>query len=166
VLVATTLVAVSVGLFEQRQLCAGVGPFPTDDQAHPSQPTAQVQQGGELGDVTALANVSVGVGGERPHSFGSFAMASRTLALVAYPTEYSTVRPRFGALRGEPVQQPMGGTSAVGADQHEPAVAGGDLGDGLGQDRDVVRDGIRAGVTGTHDHREHLLAVVAPEGMT
>jgi hypothetical protein len=61
------LVAVSVGLLEQGQLRAGVGAFPTHDQAHPARPPGQVQQCGDLGDVAALAHVPIGVdrGGPR-----------------------------------------------------------------------------------------------------
>ena len=47
----------------------------------------------------------------------------------------------FGALGGEPVQQPVGGTGAVGADQQVLAVRAGALGDGTGQDVDVVSHG-------------------------
>ena len=52
------------------------------------------------------------------------------------------------ALGGGPVQQVVGGTGAVGADQHVLAVRGRDLGDGPAQDVGVVGGGVRPGVPG------------------
>jgi hypothetical protein len=77
-----------------------------------------------------------------------------------------------GALIGEPAQQPVGRTGAVGTDQHVFAIGRGDLRDGTGQDVDVIGHGggtpseargSRTGITRTQRNREHLLGVVAPD---
>ena len=60
------LVAPPVGLFEQGQLGAGVGSFPADDDPHPGRPAGQVEQVGDLGDVTAVTDVPVDVHGRGP----------------------------------------------------------------------------------------------------
>jgi len=48
----------------------------------------------------------------------------------------------------------LGRNGAVSADQQVLAVRGGDLGDGPGQDVDVIGHGVRAGVARTHRHRD------------
>ena len=56
--------------------------------------TRQVQQFVDLGDVPARTSPPALIAGV--HTFlGTWAMASRTLALVAYPIEYSRVRTRL-----------------------------------------------------------------------
>ena len=54
----------------------------------------------------------------------------------------------------------MGGTGAVGADQRVFAVRAGDLGDGTGQNLDVIGHGVGAGVARPHRHGEHRLGVM------
>src|SRR5688500_2717967 len=66
--------------------------------------------------------------------------------LVGKPTEYSN--PPAADLNGasQPVQQLMGGAGPVGPDQQPPPKRRRDLGDGPGQDVDVVPGVITAGV--------------------
>jgi hypothetical protein len=89
-------------------------------------------------------------------------MASRTLPVTANPTEYSMVRPRLLPCSVSQSSSPVGGTGAVGADQHVFAVGGRDLGNGTGKYVDVVGDGVGAGVARTHYHREHRLGRSQP----
>ena len=92
------LVAPAVGLLEQRQLGAGVRPFPADDDPHPGRPAAQVEQAGDLGDVGAVADLAVGVDRRRPRPLRHVVMALvNAVFLVGKPTEYSNRRPRTWA---------------------------------------------------------------------
>ena len=88
------LVAPAVTLFEQRELRTGVGAFAAHDDPHPGRPSGEVEQAGELGDVSAVADSTVGVGGRGPHLVGTRLMASRTFSVTGNPTEYSRLRPR------------------------------------------------------------------------
>ena len=50
--------ATGVGFLEQGQLGAGVGSFAADEDPHPGRPAGQVEQVGDLGDVTAVTGPS------------------------------------------------------------------------------------------------------------
>src|SRR5699024_11684893 len=65
-------------------------------------------------------------------------------------------------LLGNPVQQVVGGAGAIGANQQITPMRGGDLGDRLAQDVDVIGGGVRSGVARSHARGEELACVVAP----
>ena len=65
-------------------------------------------------------------------------MTRRNGAVTENPTAYSTRRPRMPFCSVIGVQQVVAGAGAVGAGQQVTPVAGGDLGNRLAQDVDVV----------------------------
>ena len=52
------------------QQCTGVGPFATNDDAHPGRPTGQVRQVGELGDPGAVTELVGRIVGRDPDMLG------------------------------------------------------------------------------------------------
>lgn len=80
------LVKPAVIHFELGQWRTGVGAFPADDDPHPGRPAGQVKKVGDLGDVPALPDVSVGE-----------VMAVRTGSVTANPTGQSRLRPRLAS---------------------------------------------------------------------
>lgn len=140
--------------------------LPADDDTHPRRPSAQesrVEQAGELGNVAAFTDTTVGVECRRPdlrrHQVDGLAQdlgeGESHAVLHAPATDL--------ALLGEPVQQAMPRASAIGADQQPLAVGGGDLGDRLAQHLDVVGGGVRPGVACPEPGGEELNCVVAPD---
>ena len=143
------LVAPAVGVFEQRQLRAGVGMFAADDDPHPGR-TSPCSRG----------SPSAVIAGFTP----SWHLDDRVPDLVGdgEPDRVLHGPATFGVQGGDPVQQVVRGSRAVGADQQLAPVRGRDLADGRGQDLDVIGCGVRAGVPGTQHQRQRLFGVVAP----
>jgi len=111
------LVAPTITLFEQRQLGARVGSFATHDDPYPSRPAGQVEQSGQLGDVTALTHAAISIGGGDPHVFGHELdgvpdlLGDRVADAVLQPATANS------ALGAQPVQELVRGAGTVAADQ-------------------------------------------------
>lgn len=95
--------------------------------------------------------------------FGTCVIASRTAAVMANPTDYSTWAPRLASCRVSQSSSPGGGAGAVLADQYPTPVRRRDLPDRRGEDLDVVCRSVRPGVAGAQHRGEHLPRVVAPD---
>src|SRR5215212_8550715 len=157
VLVGEGLVAPTVSLLQRRQLRAGVGTFPADDDPHPGRPASQIQQPGDLGDLSALADLTVSGDRRRPpplRNGGDGAGQRRVLGGEAD----RVLQPAAADLgwTGQPVQQFMGGAGPVGTNQQVPAMTGRDLGDRPAQHIDVVPGVVAAGVTRPQADRQQL----------
>jgi hypothetical protein len=140
-----------------------VGVFPADDDPHPGRPSGKVEQAGDLGDVSALANLAARGDRRRPRSarqFGDGAGQGRILSRE--PDRILNPSTANLALNGEPVHQFVRGPSPVGAHQQMSAICGGQLGDRAGQHLDVVTGVVAAGVPWSQHDREQLMGVVAP----
>lgn len=98
------------------------------------------QQGGELDDagLAAVAGLAVGIQdgipgrGGHVRDGGAFAGTELPTDGVVHPA------PGFAVEGGEVVDEAVGGAGAVDGDQQIPPVLGGDLGNGLVQDLDVI----------------------------
>jgi hypothetical protein len=138
-----------------------VRPFPAHDHPHPSRPAGQGEQSGQLGDVGAVAYPTVGVDRRQPGrrrqggDGGAFGLADRPADRVLHPSTPTA------ALRGEPVDDRVGGGGRVAAHQQMPAMLGRDLRKRLAQHVEVVGGGVRPGVAGPQLDREQLVGVVA-----
>jgi len=101
------LVPPPVGLLEQGQLGAGVGAFPADDDPHPGWPAAQVEQVGDLGDVTAVTDPTLGVNRRGPRLRRHAADGGADLVGHREPDRILHAAAPFGVMAGQPVQQPV-----------------------------------------------------------
>ena len=134
--------APAVGVFEQRQLRAGVGPFAAADDAHVLGPRGQLvtvgsvaQQVGELNDpgLVELAGLALGVEDGAP---GGCGYAEDGLAFPGgqLPADGVVHRaPRRGVEPGDVLDQAGGSAGTLHRDQQVAAVGGRDLGDCLVQ---------------------------------
>jgi hypothetical protein len=86
-----------VGLLEQTELRAGVRVFAADDDPHPGRPAGQVEQGGDLDDITPVTDGAIGVDRRRPRSRRHLADRGADLVGDREPDRYSTLRPRFAS---------------------------------------------------------------------
>ena len=156
------LVAPPVAFLEQRQLGAGVGSFAAHDDSHPLGPLGQVKQPCQLGDIAALTHAAVGIERRGPDLLRD--QVDRVTDLLGDRESHAVLHAAAAdlALLGEPVQQCVGRTRAVGPDQQLLAVSGGDLGDRVGEDLDVVSSGVRSRVARTELGGEELTGVVTP----
>src|SRR5215207_4826914 len=158
------LVAPAVSLLQQRQLRARVRSFAADNDPHPGRPAAQIEQSGDLGDLGAVADIAVGGDRRRPHPFRNRDDGAGQRRVLGGEAD-RVLQPTAADLNGasQPVQQLMGGAGPVGPDQQPPPKRRRDLGDGPGQDVDVVPGVITAGVARPQADRQQLGGVVAPD---
>ena len=124
------------------QLRAGVGAFLADDHPHPGRPGRQVQQAGELGDPGAGPDLAAGVIGRFPDP-----VREGEDGLVHVLGDGHADRVVQAAARaGQPGQEVMRAAAGVGADQHPPPLAAGQLGQRQPGHLDVLGRGVRPGV--------------------
>src|SRR5699024_2826593 len=135
------LVAPPVDLLEHRQLSARVWSFAADDDPHPVWPLGEHpgrEESGQLGDLSALPDVTSRIQSWPPRGFGSDCDGSAQRGGGGEPDRVLHPSTTNAVLLGNPVQQVVGGAGAIGANQQITPMRGGDLGDRLAQDVDVI----------------------------
>ena len=107
------------------QLRSGVGSFPAGDHAHPGGPVMKVEQAGDFGDPSPVAQVASGFNGGDPCAL--FQGVDRCFQVREESGESHRVR-EF--LVGELVGECFGAASGVGADQDPASLPGVQLREG------------------------------------
>ena len=135
----------------EAELRSGVGPFPADDHPHPLGPAGQVQQPGELGQIGAVAGVTIRVVGREPHPFGNLVVERCGVHGEGEPDRVRDPAP------GQPFRELLRASGAVRADQRPasgPRIAVGELRQRCPGHGDVIRSLVGAGVARPQMHRE------------